>query len=76
MPRFPLAVPIAVPGLNFRRDPALVEATGWRRVARLAMGGVELIGVGLLVPLGILALVWPVGFALKFVVWIVRAVFP
>ena len=55
---------VLVSGAGGSREPVaadpIVEAEGWAKARRWAVGGLELVGVGLLVPVAILALGIPI----------------
>jgi hypothetical protein len=56
-----------------RTDAApILQAEGWASVARWALGGLEILGVGLFVPIAILIVGTPIVLAVRLVIEIAR----
>lgn len=63
-------VEAATPPAHVNAAP-VVDAEGWAKVARWAIDGVAMLGVGLLVPVAILVVGTPIVLFVRLVLWIV-----
>lgn len=67
-----LAVMTTHPRPDAHVDPApIVEAVGWAKLGRWSIGGVELLGVGLLLPIAMLVVGTPIALAVRLALWLV-----